>query len=82
MGWEGESDPLNPRNWPLPKRIGTTLQISAIAVSVCAASSIDATILPQAAAELGVSEVAETLATGRHQNNPTGSVLTVFQACS
>ncbi|GME34448.1 Major facilitator superfamily [Neofusicoccum parvum] len=64
VGWEGESDPLNPRNWPLPKRIGTTLQISAIAVSVCAASSIDATILPQAAAELGVSEVAETLATG------------------
>ncbi|KAK0621126.1 putative efflux pump kojT [Lasiodiplodia hormozganensis] len=64
VGWEGDSDPLNPRNWSTPKRVGVTLQIAAVAFAVCAASSIDAAVLPQGAAEFGVSEVAETLATG------------------
>jgi hypothetical protein len=41
-----------------------TLQISVISFFVGAASGIDATVLPQAAASLGVSEVAESLATG------------------
>lgn len=64
VGWEGEADLLNPRNWSISKRVGVTLQIAAIAFAVCAASSIDAAIVPQAAAEFGVSEIAETLATG------------------
>lgn len=64
VGWEGDSDPLSPRNWSTPKRVGVTLQISAIAFAVCAASSIDAAVVPQAAAEFGISEVAETMATG------------------
>ncbi|TDZ17026.1 putative efflux pump kojT [Colletotrichum orbiculare MAFF 240422] len=64
VGWAGPDDPLDPHNWPVAKRIGVTLQISVIALFVGAASGIDATILPQAAAEFGVSEVAESLATG------------------
>lgn len=64
VGWEGENDPLNPRNWSVKKRVGCTLQISLIAATVGAASGIDSTVLPQAAKDLGVSDVAESLATG------------------
>ncbi|KAF5004977.1 hypothetical protein FDECE_8556 [Fusarium decemcellulare] len=64
VDWEGPDDPLNPQNWSVGRRVGVTLQISMIAVFVGAASGIDATVLPQAAASLGVSEVAESLATG------------------
>ncbi|KAL6917123.1 hypothetical protein ACHAPO_006064 [Fusarium lateritium] len=62
--WEGPDDPLDPHNWSNGRRIGVTLQISAIALFVGAASGIDATVLPQASKSLGVSEVAESLATG------------------
>ncbi|KAF4454790.1 multidrug resistance [Fusarium albosuccineum] len=64
VDWEGRDDPLNPQNWSVGRRVGVTLQISMIALFVGAASGIDATVLPQAAASLGVSEVAESLATG------------------
>ncbi|KAH8767432.1 major facilitator superfamily transporter [Diaporthe sp. PMI_573] len=64
VGWEGPDDPLNPRNWTYARRVSCTLQISLIAAAVGAASGIDATVLPQAATSLGVSEVAESLATG------------------
>ncbi|KAF5022461.1 hypothetical protein F66182_5497 [Fusarium sp. NRRL 66182] len=62
--WEGPDDPLDPHSWSVGRRIGVTLQISIIALFVGAASGIDATVLPQAAADLGVSQVAESLATG------------------
>ena len=62
--WESPSDPLNPRHWPIARRIGATLQISMIGLFLTAASGIDATVLPQAAADLNVSETAESLATG------------------
>ncbi|PTD06814.1 putative efflux pump kojT [Fusarium culmorum] len=62
--WEGPDDPLDPHNWSVGRRIGVTLQISVIALFVGAASGIDATVLPQASKSLGVSEVAESLATG------------------
>lgn len=64
VGWEGPNDPANPRNWSVRKRVCCTLQISIIAAAVGCASGIDATILPQAAVDLGVSEVSESLATG------------------
>ncbi|SPJ74258.1 related to multidrug resistance protein [Fusarium torulosum] len=64
VNWEGPDDPLDPHNWSVGRRIGVTLQISVIALFVGAASGIDATVLPQAAASLGVSQVAESLATG------------------
>ncbi|RKK63884.1 putative efflux pump kojT, partial [Fusarium oxysporum] len=62
--WEGPDDKLNPRNWSLAKRLAITVQISILALFVIAASATDIAVLPQAAAELGVSEVAESLATG------------------
>ncbi|KAF7556466.1 hypothetical protein G7Z17_g1460 [Cylindrodendrum hubeiense] len=64
VDWAGPADPLNPHNWSMLRRIGVTLQISMIALFVGAASGIDATVLPQAAKDFGVSEVAESLATG------------------
>ncbi|RGP77267.1 hypothetical protein FLONG3_4782 [Fusarium longipes] len=64
VDWEGPHDPLDPHNWSVGRRIGVTLQISVIALFVGAASGIDATVLPQASKSLGVSEVAESLATG------------------
>lgn len=66
VGWEGPDDPLCPRNWTIARRVSCTLQISLIAGGVGAASGIDATVLPQAAQSLGVSEVAESLATGMY----------------
>jgi hypothetical protein len=65
VGWEGPNDPANPRNWTVTKRVCCTLQISIIAAAVGCASGIDATILPQAAEDLHVSDVAESLATGK-----------------
>jgi hypothetical protein len=64
VNWEGEHDPLNPRNYSQATRIGMTLVLSAIAFVVTAASSIDTAILPQASADFGVSEVVESLTTG------------------
>lgn len=72
VGWEGPKDPHNPRNWSYLRRVLVTLQISLIGIVVTASSGIEATVLPQAAADLGVSEVAESLA--------TGALLTLFVA--
>lgn len=65
VGWTGSDDPLTPYNWALARRVGATLQISLIGLLLTAASGIDAAVLPQAAQELGVSHVAESLATGK-----------------
>ena len=65
VGWTGPNDPLMPRNWPLRRRVGVTLQIALTAMILTAASAIDSAVLPQAAKDLHVSEVAESLATGR-----------------
>lgn len=64
VGWAGSDDDLMPRKWSLVRRVGVTLQISLIGLVLTAASGIDATVLPQAAEDLGVSKVAESLATG------------------
>ncbi len=60
--FDGPDDPMNPRNWSFFRRFYTTLIISSIAFMVGAAAPIDAAVLPQAAEDLGVSEVTETLA--------------------
>lgn len=62
--WDGEDDPLKPRNYSNAHRIAITLMVSSIAFAVGGASSIDSAIIPQAAAEFGVSEVAEALCVG------------------
>ncbi|KAJ3457792.1 hypothetical protein MRS44_014933 [Fusarium solani] len=64
VSWEGPDDPLNPRNWSVTKRVIVTLQVGLISAAVGAAFGIDATALPQAAKEFGVSDVVESLATG------------------
>ncbi|KAK2598914.1 hypothetical protein QQS21_005656 [Conoideocrella luteorostrata] len=62
--WAGPDDPLMPRNWPMSIRIGIVLQISFLGLLLTAASAVDSVVIPQAAKELGVSEVFESLATG------------------
>ncbi|KAK9311421.1 major facilitator superfamily domain-containing protein [Lipomyces starkeyi] len=64
VGWDGEGDPANPHNFSKTRRVVTTLIVSSIAFVVGMASSIDSAVLRQAAADFGVSEVAESLATG------------------
>ncbi|EQB52803.1 major facilitator superfamily transporter [Colletotrichum gloeosporioides Cg-14] len=64
VSWERPEDPSNPRNWSLARRVAVTIQVGLISTAVGAASGIDATALPQAAADFGVSEVTESLATG------------------
>jgi len=61
--WDGPDDPQNPRNWSFSKRTGATLIISSMGFLVGAAAPIDSAVLPQAAQDLGVSEITETLAT-------------------
>jgi hypothetical protein len=65
VDWEGERDALNPRNWSLMTRLRTTLVVSSIAFVVGAASSVDTAVSPQASAAFGVSDVVESLATGK-----------------
>ena len=66
VNWDGEDDPLNPRNWSVIYRIWITIIVAAISFVVGAASSADAAILPQAATDLAVSEVVESLTIGRY----------------
>lgn len=64
VGWHGENDPNDPHNWSYAKRISYTGIIAGIGCVVGFASAIDSSALPEASAEFGVSEVAESLATG------------------
>lgn len=62
--WDGDDDPFNPRNWPRRKRALAVFVISTIAFIVGAAAPMDSAVLPQAAKDLHVSEVTESLAVG------------------
>lgn len=64
VGYEGENDPLNPHNWTMSLRIFITIMVASIGFVVGVASSIDSSATADAAAEFGVSEVAEVCATG------------------
>ncbi|KAK9248083.1 major facilitator superfamily domain-containing protein [Lipomyces tetrasporus] len=64
VSWNGPNDPANPRNFSIARKMMTTLIVGAIALVVGAASATDAAIVPQAAEEFHVSDVAESLATG------------------
>ncbi|OMP82458.1 putative transporter C11D3.05 [Diplodia seriata] len=64
VGYEGENDPLDPHNWGYGTRAYATFLVAGIGFVVGVASSIDAEALRPAAAEFGVSEVVESLATG------------------
>lgn len=65
VGFHGADDPMNPHNWSKWTRVGATIQVACIGAVVGVASAIDASVLPEASAEFGVSYVTESLATGR-----------------
>lgn len=64
VSWQSDEDPMKPHSWGWGRRIGCTIIISLIGAIVGFAASIDSAIIPQASAEFGVSEVAESLSTG------------------
>ncbi|KAI9706157.1 MAG: hypothetical protein M1820_004918 [Bogoriella megaspora] len=64
VGYESDTDPLNPHNWSKVKRFAVTFLVAGIGFVVGVASSIDSSALTEAAQEFGVSEVVESMATG------------------
>lgn len=62
--WADEHDTLNPQNYTLASRLAATLNVTALAFIVGAASSIESGVLPQNAAAFEVSDVVASLATG------------------
>ena len=64
VGYEGDNDIMNPHNWSRTRRFAATFIVASIGAVVGIASSIDSSILRNASAEFGVSEVVESLATG------------------
>lgn len=66
VGWAGQDDPFNPRNWHTAQRLFATLSVCLIALIATMASSIDAAIITKASNEFGVSDAVESLATGMY----------------
>ncbi|KAL1857311.1 hypothetical protein Plec18167_004785 [Paecilomyces lecythidis] len=64
VDFQSLEDPLRPRNWSVVKRALYTANVGIIALVVGTAASIDSAVIPNAAAEFGVSEIVEALATG------------------
>ncbi|KAI0205026.1 major facilitator superfamily domain-containing protein [Astrocystis sublimbata] len=64
VGWVDERDGLNPKRWSTATRLGSTFLVCVVAFFVTVASSIDSVVIGRAAAEFGVSDVVESLATG------------------
>ncbi|TQV93257.1 MFS transporter [Cordyceps javanica] len=64
VGWDGPDDPLNPMNQSTGSKIFMTLLVSLIALSVTAASAIDACGVREYSEHFHVSEVVGSLATG------------------
>lgn len=60
---EGDTDPMDARNWGLGIRITSTLIVSSIAGLVGFSRAIDCEASTQITAEFGVSKLAESLAT-------------------
>ncbi|KAJ5985745.1 C6 transcription factor [Penicillium canescens] len=64
VGWEGQSDPLNPANQSTGRKLFMTVMVSLIALSVTAASAIDACGVREYSEYFQVSELVGSLATG------------------
>ncbi|KAL9616078.1 MAG: hypothetical protein Q9160_009013 [Pyrenula sp. 1 TL-2023] len=64
VGFQNDKDTLDPHNWSNSKRWMSALLVSQIGFVVGLASSIDSVVQQQAKMTFGVSEVAESLATG------------------
>ena len=80
VGYEGDRDSLNPHNWSYGTRIWATVNIAFIGGIVGFASSVDSAALVQASEDFGVSEVAESLATGLFLVGfGTGTLLSILE---
>lgn len=64
VDYQGEKDPMNPHNWGWGIRLWVTFMVASIGFVVGVASSIDSIAIQPAAQDFGISEVAESLATG------------------
>ncbi|KAJ5231826.1 Major facilitator superfamily domain general substrate transporter [Penicillium citrinum] len=64
VGWDGPDDPLNPANASVARKLFMTFLVSLIAISVTAASAIDASGVLQYSEYFHVSDVVGSLATG------------------
>jgi hypothetical protein len=64
VDFDSPSDPAHPRNWSIIKRALLTLNLGSIALLAGFAGAIDSAVLIEAAKELGVGEITESLATG------------------
>ncbi|KAJ5114974.1 hypothetical protein NUU61_000733 [Penicillium alfredii] len=64
VGWEDETDPLNPQNFSFARRLVATLLVSALGFIVGAASSIPSGVMSQNIEAFGVSEVVGSLVIG------------------
>lgn len=66
VDWTDDNDPLSPLNYTLAARLAATMNVTALAFIVGAASSIQSGVLPQNADAFGVSHVVASLATGMY----------------
>jgi hypothetical protein len=73
VGWDGPEDPLNPANATVGRKLFMTFLVSLIAISVTAASAIDACGVLQYSEDFGVTDVVGSLATGKWLLNSTHS---------
>jgi hypothetical protein len=64
VNFQGDKDSLNPHNWGWGIRLYITFLVASIGFVVGLASSIDSIAIQPASQEFGISEVAESLATG------------------
>lgn len=64
VDFQGDKDALNPHNWGWGIRIWITFMVASIGFVVGVASSIDSIAIQPASQDFGISEVAESLATG------------------
>ncbi|THZ29081.1 MFS general substrate transporter [Aureobasidium pullulans] len=64
VDYHGETDQMNPHNWGWGIRLWITFMVASIGFVVGVASSIDSVAIQPASQEFGISEVAESLATG------------------
>jgi hypothetical protein len=64
VNFQGDKDSLNPHNWGWGIRLYITFLVASIGFVVGMASSIDSIAIQPASQDFGISEVAESLATG------------------
>lgn len=81
VSYESDEDPMNPRNWPFSLRVACTIVISLVGAVVGFASSIDSAALRQGMKAFGVSDVAESLATGMHGQVKCCSIPSIYILC-